>query len=355
MGEEFKKLNLDRRNIISSVHRFCEIYYDEYFINDDFKDKGKTRKRLEIKINDKELYIDFHFNINATTSIDISGGKYVEIKKDLANFIKESCLVSDNINNKYFVAKQIEKSDFEDVLQIIEESKFYKKTLKKEQNEKLLYQCEGENNEKVTVEYHNNGTVVVKGRPLLLFNEIITIFSELISPEDITKAFNDCYQIEIKTDDVISQYKRMMPNSYDKHEPKLKQVLLQAVYNTNIKGEMFEYSYLTAPALRALEGHIKYVYKYNSIKIGKNSIGSIFHNKNTRFSLKQEYKANLNDVSKIEYIEKAYKYYNVNRHTLSHWNDVEQVQDDTRIIENYGEAIGIINDTLRIIDSYYKL
>lgn len=358
MSKEFNRLNLDRKNIIPSVHRFCGIYYDEYSISDNFEDRGGTRRRLNIKINDKEFFIDFHFNTtDATTSIEDFGGKEVSIKKELAKFIKESCLVSENSSNKWFVAKKIEKSDFEAILQIIEEeSELYKETLIKEQCKDLFrYQCKSKYDEKVTVNYYNNGTVVVQGRPLLLFNEVATMFSELIDAEDIPKAFNDCYQIEIEKDNVISQYEIKMPNSHDKHEQKLKKVLLQAVYNTNIKGDMFDYSYLTSPALRALEGHIKYVYKYNSIIIGNNSIGGIFDKINTRFYLKQTYKANLNDANKIKYIEDAYNYYYANRHTLSHWNDVEQPQDDTRIIENYGEAIRIIDDTLSIIDSYYKL
>ena len=359
MSKEFKKLNLNREKIISSVNRFCEICFDNYCVSKTFEEIDKTRRRLNISIaENRNFFIDFHFNSSdATTTIDVSGGAEVELKKQLAKFIKDECLVSDNSNNKWFIVKNINKDDFESILEIIEESSLYEKTLRKEPLENsFIYQCKSKYDEKITINYYNNEKVVIQGRPLLLFNEIITMFSELIDIDEIPKVFNDCYEMKIKKDDVISQYEIKMPNSYDKNELKLKKVLLQAVYNTNIKGDMFDYSYLVAPALRALEGHIKYVYKHNSIIIGDKQIGIIFDKNNTdnRYYLKNDYKTNL-DNNKIKYIEKAYNYYYINRHSLFHWNNIELPQDDTRIIENYGEAIRIINDILDIIDSYYIL
>lgn len=357
MSKEFNGLNLNRTKIIPSVNRFCRIYFgDNYKVADDFENKGATRRRLDIVVDGRQFFIDFHFNTSdATTSIEDFGGKEVELKKQLAKFIRDACLLSDNSSNKWFVVNDIERKDFEIILEIIEESELYRETLRKEElQNSFIYQCKSKYDEKVTITYYNNGKVVIQGRPLLLFNDIITMFSELIDAEEIPKVFNDCYEIEIEKDSVISQYEIKMPNSYDKHELKLKKVLLQAVYNTNIKGDMFDYSYLVSPALRALEGHIKYVYKYNEIRIDDKSIGSIFDKIDKVFYLNEDYKKDLDD-NKVQYIERAYNYYHRNRHSLSHWNDVELPQDDTRIIESYGEAIRIIDDTLSIIDSYYTL
>lgn len=356
MSKEFKGLNLDRRNIIPSVKRYCSIHYgDKYEVASEFVDKGTTRKRLHITVDNRPFYIDFHFNTSdGTTTIEDSGGREVYLKQQLAKFIREDCLLSNNCSNNWFVVDNIDRNDFNSILEIIQEEELYKETLIREQDEKkFIYQCKSKYDEKVTITYYNSGKVVVQGRPLLLFNDIITMFSELIDDDDITEVFNDCYQIDIKKDSVIKQYEIKMPNSYDKHTPKLKKVLLQAVYNTNIRGDMFEYSYLVYPALRALEGHIKYVYKDNQIT-GYKSIGSIFDKVGNVFYLQEDYKENL-DEGKVKYIEDAYNYYYANRHTLFHWDNLDLPQDGTRIIENYGEAIRIINDTLKRIDSYYEL
>lgn len=326
-------------------------------MNKNFISQGTTRKRLNLSINDTDFFIDFHFNDGGTTTIDLSSGKKTELKIEIAKFIKETCLISDNANNKWFVANNIDQEDFHSIIEIVEESELYKETLIKESTDNFfLFQCKGRDSDKVTVKYYNNKKVVIQGKPLLLFNDIVTMFCELIDTDDIPKVFNDCYDLQIDKDAITTQFEILLPNSYDKHEPKLRKILLQAVYNSNIKGEMFDYSYLVFPALRGLEGHIRYVYHKNSIQLNGGPIGSIYEydNKVKKHYLNSDNRLLINNDSKVAYIEKAYNYYRRHRHSISHYQDIENPQDDTRIIENYGEAIRLIHDTLSIIDEYYK-
>lgn len=358
MSKEFYRLNIRREEIIPSINRFCSIYFNSFSVDEEFSHKGGTRNRLEIKANDKKFFIDFHFNSDGTTTIEDFGGNETEIKKELAKFIKDRCQFKDSCSNKWFVAIDIEKEDFDAIVEILEESEFYKETIKKTEHKNgFIFQCTSKYNEKLTIQYYSSKKVVVQGRPLLLFNEAITMISELIEPSEIPKAFNDCYEININKDDVITQYEIKMPNSHNKHPLKLKKVLLQAVYNTNIKGDMFEYSYLISPALRALEGHLKYIYKANSILLKKEPVGSIFHKHGNRFYMKDDYKSKFGELAEINYVENAYNYYYAHRHSLSHWADIDNESDIdvTRIIENYGQAINLINDTLKLIDEYYLI
>ncbi|CEQ21549.1 Uncharacterised protein [[Clostridium] sordellii] len=358
MSKEFKGLNIKREEIIPSINKFCSIYFNSYLVDKEFIQKGGTRHRLQIKADEKSFYMDFHLNLDGTTTIEDFGGNEVDIKKELAKFIKEKCQFKDNCSNKWFVANDIEKEDFDAIVEILEESEFYDKTIKKSEiKDGWIFQCRSKYNEKLTINYYYSKKVVIQGRPLFLFNEAITMISELIDPAEIPKAFNDCYEINIDKDDVITQYEIKMPNSYDKHSLKLKKVLLQAVYNTNIKGNMFEYSCLPFPALRALEGHLKYIYIANSVIIGKNPIGSIFYKNNSRFYMKEEYSSQIRTTEELNYIENAYNYYHSQRHTLFHWGDVECAYDidETRVIENYGQAINLINDILKLIDNYFLI
>lgn len=358
MSKEFKGLNIRREEIIPSINKFCSIYFNSFLVDEKFSQKGSTRNRLEIKADEKRFFIDFHFNNDGTTTIEAFGGSEAEIKKELAKFIKDRCQFKDTCSNKWFVATDIEREDFDAVVEILEESEFYEETITKSEHENgFMFQCRSKYNEKLTIQYYSSKKVVVQGRPLLLFNEAITMISELIEPSEIPKAFNDCYEININKDDVTTQYEIKMPNSHNKHPLKLKKVLLQAVYNTNIKGDMFEYSYLASPALRALEGHLKYIYKANSISLEKEPVGSIFYKDGNRYYMKAEYKSKFRESAEIDYVENAYNYYNAQRHSLFHWGDIECESDIdvTRIIENYGQAINLINDTLKLIDEYYLI
>lgn len=359
MSNEFNSINIKREEIIPSINKFCSIFYDSYSVDEDFTHKGGTRHRLQIKVDTTEFFMDFHLKSDGTTTIEAFGGNAVNIKKELAKFIKEKCEFADSADNKWFVAKDIEKDDFDAIVEILEESDFYQETIKKsESQDGFIFQCKGQYNEKLTINYYTSKKVVVQGRPLFLFNEAITMITELIDQSEIPKAFNDCYDIDINKDDVITQYEILMPNSHDKHHPKLKKVLLQAVYNSNIKGDMFEYSFLTFPALRALEGHLKYIYKFNSIQLGrKDPIGTIFNRDGSRFYIKSDYTSIIRSNDELKYIEEAYTYYHAQRHSLSHWGYLECASDldSTRVIENYGEAVTVINDTLKLIDKYFLI
>lgn len=358
MGKEYKGLNLKRENIINSISKFCNIEFDEFTADTEFEKRDNTRRRVNIEGDRKNFYMDFHFNDKGTTTIEDFGGKEVDIKKKLAYFIKndDDCKIGDNSKNKWFVAKNIENSDFRSILELIEESEYYKETIeKKNYPDKNLYKYKGKYNEDLTIEYYKTKTVVIKGKPLLLFNEVMVTIGQLIDLDDIPKTFNDYYKVGIRKDDILTQYEIIMSNSYNKHPYKLRKVLLQAVYNSNLEGDMFEYTCLSFPALRALEGHLKYIVYNHSIKIEKNRIGSIFKCENNKFFLKPKPKAKINSQDKIKYIENAYNYYNKNRHGLCHWNDFQSPLDTTRIIENISEAKQLIIDTLSLIDSYYVL
>ncbi|WP_112864280.1 type II toxin-antitoxin system RnlA family toxin [Clostridium sporogenes] len=141
------------------------------------------------------------------------------MKKKLAYFIKndDDCKIGDDSKNKWFVAKNIENSDLKSILELVEESEYYKKTIeKKECTYKTLYKYKGKYNEDLTIEYYNTKTLVIKGKPLLLFNEVMVIIGELIDLDDMPKTFNNYYNVGIKKDEILSQYEIIMPNSYGK-------------------------------------------------------------------------------------------------------------------------------------------
>lgn len=352
---EFKKLNIARNEIQPYAEKFCDINFEEFSVKS-IEKKGETRQRLPIEADGKDFYIDFHYNSDGTTTIDISGGKEPEIKYKIATYIKDNC-IKDDSENKYFIINNIDEDDFNAILDIIEESDYFNKLLKRDKDVKndIIFQCKGKFNEKLTINYYHNKKVLVQGKPFDLFAETTTMFSELIETSEIPKVFNDCYKLDINKDHIIAQFECKLPNSYDMQPTKLKKVLLQAVYNTNIKGDMFEYSFLVHPALRAIEGHLKYILKEYSIMLDKkNAFGCIFKkdNVNNKFYMNDVNKDIIGNGDIIKHVETLYNYYYKNRHSLSHWNDVE-ILDTTRFIESHSEAIRIIDDTLKLIDSYY--
>ena len=359
MSKEYKSLNLVRGNIIGSIKNFCSINFSESSVDNNFEEKDNTRRRLNIVGDEKKFHMDFHFNSNGTTTIEDFGGNHVSIKQELAYFIKNdsNCQMGDNSKNKWFVAKNIKNNDFDSIIELIKESEYFKSIVEEKTDEgKSFHQYKGVYNENLTIEYYNTKTVVLKGRPLLLFNEVMAIIAELIDLDDIPKVFNDYYNVSIMKDDISEQYEVIMKNSWNKQPSTLKKVLLQSVYNSNLEGDMFEYTYLVFPALRALEGHLKYIAKNYSLALQKDQVGSLYYydKTNKKYYLSSVNSAKL-DHNKIKHMEKAYNHYHVNRHGLFHWNDVTLPLDNTRTIDSIGEARQLITDTLKLIDEYYIL
>ena len=364
MSKEYKSLNLNREKIKEEIERYLSIYFDEFQVGT-FENKDNTRKRIGIDTPKGRFYIDFHFNANGTTTIENFGGaqEYIDMKKEIAKSIKDNCGINCSCNDSWFVAKNIDKEDFDLVLEMLVESEYHSGDsidYKNETEGKVMYKLRGKYNEELTITYYDTKTVLVQGKILLLFNEALESFGELLDEGDIPRCFNKLYKLNIDKDAVREQVKMLMKDSYDKFPNKLNKCIHQAVYYLLIDGEMFEYSALPLTAFRALEGHIKYAFKEFKIYTSKDKpIGSFYEkDKNSqKYVLRKDTLNRINSNYKIIKLQEAYNKYHDLRHVLSHWDDLQEDTDidTTEIIDNIGIAKTYIKDTLNIINSYYTL
>lgn len=350
-----KDLNLRREKIIDSIVKFANLRFLNWKISPEFKKLGGTRNRVDIIAEEKAFYMDFHFLTKGSTSIDLSGGSEKELRVEIADFVinDEECLIVDvDSKNKWFVASGIEHNDIKAIIEMLQESDCCDKSFFECQGESL-WRLKGIYQEKLTITYYpSTKKVLLQGRPLLLLAEAMILITTLVDTDEIPTIFNDYYNVQINKEDIMEQYKIRMPNSHSKHTSNLQKVLLQAVYNYNLEGEMFDYGYLAFPALKALEGHLKTVIsRDNSISL--NNRFDIFNNKGNYWELKPDYKAQIASEKTIEHIEKGYTFFHNRRHSLFHWDDPTQPVDTTTMISNIQIAKGLIIDTLNIIDSYY--
>lgn len=361
MSKEYKALSLNRDKLIKSIESFLSLSFDEYLVGE-LKIIDTTRRRVNIEAGNRAFYMDFHFNNDGTTTIEDFGGTNADIKPSIAYFIKSNCSINSSQKDTWFVVKNIEKDDFESIVDLLKSSEYYKEghTFTPEgKGSSVLCRLKGKYNEDLVITRFNTGTVQIQGKPLLLFNEAISMLSELLEIDEIPKCYNKLYKIEIDKDAVREKCELYMQNSYHKINGKLKKCIHQAVYYLLIDGQMFEYSAIPLTAFRALEGHIKYVLKeFEFITTKQKSIGSFYRSidENT-YVLKNKVKEKINDDDKCKNLEKAYDKYHFVRNSLSHWDDLmlENEEDTTDMIENIEVARTYIADTLSIIDEYYGL
>jgi len=354
----YKSLNLERETVCSNIETFFE--QKQHTCNVlPFEDKGNRRHRVHVT-GDLEFFIDFHFLDDGSTTIDLSSGKKHPVKAEIADFLKgtsNEILIDVESSNKWFVLQGIKAEDFESIISLIAECEYCKGILNnREDNGRYqMVQLTGSYRERLTIHYYlNNKKVMLQGRPLLLFNEAVTYFTQLVELEEIPKAFNNYFKVDVKKDNIEEQYQYYFPNSYNKILSKPKKGLHQAIYNLQLQDDMYDYSFLVFPALRVLEGHIKLVLTKWEIPMVKSGFNMFELNDSKRkHCLKSDCAISLSD-DKVAYIENAYNFFRRQRHSLFHWSD-PSVIDDTRMIDNIGEAKGLVTDTFKIIDEFYRL
>jgi hypothetical protein len=355
----FRSLNLNREKISISIKNFFELRGNPCEVSN-YVEKGETRRRFNINGENSLPFLDFHFLKNGSTTIDITSGGVSDLRLELANFVKSDpqCALGDvDSKNKWFVAKEIQLEDFNGIIELLSESEYCKSHHDEVKEYSLVHKFEGNYNESLIIHYYyTSKKVLIQGRPLILFNEAVAYITELIELDDLPSTFNDYCKVNIKKSDIEEQYEHYFPYSHDKHSIKIKKVLHQAIYNLQIEGEMFDFSFLVFPAFKALEGHLKFTLHAFNINLEKNKFKMFKYNDTRKkYNLDTTYHANIACPNKIRYLENAYNFYNGQRHSLFHWSDPSFSIDDTRIIENSGEIKGLIIDTFSIIDEYYKL
>lgn len=352
MAGEYKGLNImHHESIEESIETYMISTQNSYSL-DSIEIISDSQKRYHFTVDGIRMFIDFYFSKGKTTIQPRSGKpEHQEIKINLADFIKKKLHNVIESSNTLTV-KNVSQENWDGLFEMIEELDSVNTT----SDNKGTYRIIGIQKDDVTISYYPNGTLLMQGRPLRLFNEITTLISELlVETTQIVRINNSTYKKNISKDIVQRDFDVLMKNSKNKLPPKLEIVIKQSIYNSHINDDdMFDYTFLVFPTLRALEGHIKYVAKKLNLTIHDNKIGSLFNYNNKRQA--HELKNPIGIPETItNHLEKQYVCYKQQRNVYFHWSDVTAPIDLTSMVYTPEGAKQKIFDILRDIDYYYSI
>ncbi|WP_169910810.1 type II toxin-antitoxin system RnlA family toxin [Evansella clarkii] len=357
----YGRLNILRDKINEAVSYFILGREEEC----DFKEIrhiSGIRYRIDYVINGEDNKIDFHYNNDGTTTIDPNPGKRDEFKIELADFLKESPICTHSNISKfekpYFVFKDISFDDITTVIELVLEGKGIKLNHKDENARWTKWFLDGDFNETVVVSYfHKSQKLMVQGKPLKLFAEVYTLVMALLEVEEMPKVMEQNFSVgeKITKDEIKESLENFLPNSHGKLDEKMKKVLYQSIYNLRLQADMFDYTFLTFPSLRVLEGHLRYRMKEKNIPLEEGKFSMFCKSHNGKYVLQSAYQAYFTDQQR-ESVQDSYNFLNKNRNSLFHWNNLEGPLniDRTKVIDNISDARGIILNVFDIIDNYYK-
>lgn len=201
--------------------------------------------------------------------------------------------------------------------------------------------------DKLTVNIYKTGTLTLQGKPAYLYGEAISFLSYCndISVDDIVDSINTFHNVSVKTSEVRNDMEVLMPRAYGNIDEMILKLLSPSISLRKVNIELEDYSCYTFPALRALEGYIKYLLGQKGVTVG-NTFGGVF----SGTTLCPPAATKVNDVTYQRELERLFAYFKGNRHVLFH---TEQILIGTKLIEDKHEADEIINTVINLIETSY--
>jgi len=344
----FKNLNIDRNKVDESIQEWAGL--------DNIPEplKKGVGAHYCITKDGREVRLIMYFKNDGTTSIDPTAGKNREQSKELAEYIKNKCLITER-KNFSLTFKDVSDEDFSLLLEFITEELGANLTEDNISDTRRLLRVKSPFKDEIVITYYNNKTVLVQGKPLNLYIEIKLFFYEILSFEQVVKTEADTYKVDLDVKEIRHELESYLPTAFSFLNDRLIRILTPSLSLAKLDIQMEDYSSFAFPALRGMEGYIRQLLKLkghdNGVK-NTNKLGSLFKEDVNNYSLLQDFATT--DIScdaTCQALERAYNFWKSKRHPYFHID--KQVQM-TPIVWNKGDAETIIHEALTLIEETYS-
>ena len=355
---------IDSRNIIGEIlgvfnaldwaitngYEKIKLYYDyeglEKWATKEWSAKSETAKMYVYKLENN--YKDL-INIEFVKVKGHSNNKYNEKADKLAKMALKDRVKCINTGANWFTIPVFKKEELETIIELMQED-MSELDVENICDDKVRYvsKLRLENNEiTITLYKTGNKTLMIQGSMNTLFQMFLTYINELLGINKIKAVISNIYRKKIDNSKIINDYKKICPSLPNDYPDSCRDLLQQSIINLSYYVEAVDYSQYVFPALKALEGHIKYICNKNGITVTRTFDVFDLDKTNNRYFLTSNQK--ISSQTK-QYIEKMYNYYVINRHTLFHIGDMIGLAVNTRTLETKKEADEIINEVISMIN-----
>jgi ribonuclease H-related protein len=249
--------------------------------------------------------------------------------------------------DSWFSIPYFKPSELQTIMDIISDDYVKLNIEKNEKANSIVYKLELDKY-KLTVTLFKGGNkkLLVQGSNTILFQIFITYVNELIGV-NADHIIADAYRKSIdskKIDKGVNSICSIFPTSYPVN---IRRLVRQSIINLSYFVECEDYSQYVFPALRALEGHMKYLFGKAGITISKQ--GFCHFKKDTATNAHYLPRTVISDSVLRNKLEECYNFYYATRHTIFHFGDIIGSTDSTRLIETKNDADVLIKKCLSCI------
>ncbi|WP_027716485.1 type II toxin-antitoxin system RnlA family toxin [Desulfuromonas sp. TF] len=344
MGEvvSHKSLAINRDRIKPTLEG-----YSEFATITGPRSTGKFEEYIIKTPGQPDALLHIYFLKDGATTINPKVGKNQKTSHELADLIKEKCSVRET-NRGNLSLKNVSKDNFNIMLDFVKDECEAKIESIIDLAHGQQFKIRGRQNDVLSINYFNNGSLSIQGKPLLIYTEVIEILCELLPYKDIVASQLRVIDTDISEAEVTDELEAKIPNAHPFLGSKVKAILAPALAYQRVAIEFSDYTSMTFPALKGLEGYLKLLFLEHNITISREGFGDRFRGDPSQLVPDTQQIISCDKTCRA--IEKVYDYFRKQRHGLFH---VDGTPATTRIIKNRLEADQIINDSLALIEETY--
>ena len=352
---KYSKLPID----VSKLYGWINLWCESEFGDDKYKiEKRDITQRIQylIHANSMEIRLDFIKCTGGLLTITPNVGTQHALSVKLADSIYDRVkdINKDSPFSNGFSIK-LSQEDYDSLLGLItgeEGNTVLNNDVQQEAGKAnyILHRIQGPYGDTVVIKYYpNTKRMQFQGKPLALFNEIVSMLSEECdSPDDVVDAQLTYCDVKLNRDDIFEEMEAVLGNRlYSYLTKSLRAILSTAFIMSKISMNLPDNSVIVQQALRAYEGFLKKLLRDQDIELTENELlGDVFgHRKaDNTFYMHTESAAKVNDPNKERVLTAMYQFYYQHRHPYSH---ASADDFDTVIIEDRKVADELFNEVIQ--------
>ena len=345
-----KKYNLNIAEFDTIVESFVSSMGDKYS-HSKSTPTGQIIYRIKETGAKKDVAILTCYNSLGRTSFSFGGKKQDIAQKCSYKLIELSEMKIQE--SKIFTIKPASDDEVDTIIDFlteecnctIEDLKLPSDTIKK------LAKITGEYGDIITLTHYTTDTLMVQGRPCMIYLSFIDIATALFNPSEIKKEHLKTYDIKEGDNVLDANLSSHLPNAYPKVGAKLDAIMAPSLILLNTPKDITDYTSYAFPVLRGSEGVLKKVFYDAGVPI-TDGFGDYFKINHTGTSA--EWVKDCSVLFPNSTIRKSlldlYLFYNKERHTLFH---TDATIETSRTL-NYNDALVIVKNGLNLIDDIFK-
>ncbi len=361
MGSKYSKLVFDSSKIDNWINQWCELNLEGSFSIA----KKDTAQRISYTIlnGDKEIKLDFIKAKGGALTIFPGVGKNVDISERIAEDIYVR--ISSTLSKSPFANGFSIKMSYEDFSILVDLLKEYDDIILENYSKNdepgkpmyELYRFKSALDDSVVVKYFNNtNRVQIQGKPLYLFNEIMSLICQSEkNAGSVVDAHIEICNLKVEQNTLNDELREIL--GVDVYN--FMNVAHRAMLNTSLVlskvriDGLDDYSYIIQQALRTYEGFmLKMMSSKGCVLPPRKQIGEFFWrgSVNDPFRMKANYIGSL-DSKYIDLFERMYNFFNSKRHPYMHSSDNDVT---TTIIGTFDGAIDRLEEVIRNMKVSYS-